>query len=85
LGPISTACGVLGRTALTVYFFITRDLVPKSGKTMIVSTAAGAVGSLVVQVAKIMGVHVIGLSLTDEKCAWITELGCDEVNDGGTP
>ena len=79
LGPISTACGILGRTGLTVYFSITRDLVPKSGETMVVSSAAGAVGSLVVQVAKIMGVRVIGLTSTDEKCAWITELGCDEV------
>jgi NADPH-dependent curcumin reductase CurA len=79
LGPISTACGVLGRTGLTAYFSIMRDLMPQPCETMVVSTAAGAVGSLAVQVAKIMGVRVVGLTSTDEKCAWITELGCDDV------
>jgi NADPH-dependent curcumin reductase CurA len=78
LGPISTACHVLGRTGLTVYFSIVRELTPHPGQTMLISTAAGAVGSLAVQVAKIMGCHVVGLTSTDEKCRWITEeLGAD--------
>ena len=90
LGPISTACGVLGRTGLTAYFSIARDLMPKPGETMVISTAAGAVGSLAVQIAKIMGARVVGLTSTDEKCAWIRDLGCDEtinykaVNNLGT-
>jgi NADPH-dependent curcumin reductase CurA len=78
LGPISTACHVLGRTGLTVYFSIARELKPKPGETMLISTAAGAVGSLAVQVAKIFDCHVIGLTSTDEKCRWVTdELGAD--------
>ncbi len=79
LGPISTACHILGRTGLTVYFSVLRELKPKPGETMLISTAAGAVGSLAVQVAKILGCRVIGLTSTDEKCRWvIDELGADE-------
>ena len=78
LGPISTACHVLGRTGLTVYFSMTRELKPQPGETIVISTAAGAVGSLAVQVAKIFDCHVIGLTSTDEKYRWITEeLGGD--------
>jgi len=52
---------------------------PKAGETVVVSTAAGAVGSIVGQIAKIKGCRVVGLTGSDEKCRWIKEdLGFDE-------
>jgi NADPH-dependent curcumin reductase CurA len=51
---------------------------PRAGETLVVSTAAGAVGSLVGQIGKIHGLRVVGLTGSDEKCRWITEeLGYD--------
>jgi len=51
---------------------------PKAGETLVVSAAAGAVGSLVGQIGKIKGCRVVGIAGTDEKCHWITgELGFD--------
>jgi NADPH-dependent curcumin reductase CurA len=51
---------------------------PKEGDMLVVSGAAGAVGSLVGQIGKIKGCHVVGIAGTDEKCKWLTEeLGFD--------
>ena len=51
---------------------------PKEGETLVVSAAAGAVGSLVGQIGKIHGMRVVGVAGTDEKCRWLTEeLGFD--------
>jgi hypothetical protein len=77
-GPISTSVGVLGNGGLTAYFSVLRELKPKNGETILVSTAAGNVGSIAAQIAKNMGCRVIGLSSTDEKCAVaVAEFSCD--------
>jgi NADPH-dependent curcumin reductase CurA len=78
LAPISTAIGVLGRTGLTAYFSVMRELKPRAGETMVVSSAAGGVGTIAGQIGKIMGCRVIGLASTDRKIEFITkELGFD--------
>jgi NADPH-dependent curcumin reductase CurA len=79
-GPMSvldafSAFAVVGPTA---YFGLLDFGEPKSGETVVVSAAAGAVGSIVGQIAKIKGCRTVGLAGTDEKCAWIKdELGFD--------
>ena len=50
---------------------------PKAGKTLYVSTAAGGVGQLVGQMAKLQGMHVVGSTGTDEKVAYLKEIGYD--------
>jgi NADPH-dependent curcumin reductase len=77
--PVIDAFGSLALVGPTAYFCLLDIGEPKLGETVVVSTAAGAVGSLVGQIAKIKGCHVVGLAGTDEKCRWITEdLGFDE-------
>lgn len=69
----------LGLTGLTAYFGLMELGKPTEGETVLVSGAAGAVGSVVGQLAKIAGARVIGIAGSDEKCAWLTdELGFDE-------
>jgi NADPH:quinone reductase len=78
LAPISTALGVLGMPGLTAYFGLLDICRPKMGETVVVSGAAGAVGSLVGQIAKLKGARAVGIAGTDEKVRWITEeLGFD--------
>src|SRR6476660_9937540 len=60
--PISTALGVLGLNGLTAYFALLDIGQPKAGETVVVSTAAGAVGSCVGQIAKIKGCRTIGIA-----------------------
>lgn len=67
LAPLSTHLGVLGMTGLTAYLGLTEIGKPKEGETVVVSGAAGAVGSTVGQIAKILGCRVIGIAGTDEK------------------
>src|SRR5260370_32703200 len=63
---------------LTAYFGFLDICQPKAGETVVVSGAAGAVGSAVGQIAKIKGCHVVGIAGEDDKIRWITdELGCD--------
>jgi NADPH-dependent curcumin reductase CurA len=78
LAPISTALGILGMPGLTAYFGLREIGKPQPGETVVVSGAAGAVGSLVGQIAKIMGCHVLGIAGTDEKVRHVVEeLGFD--------
>jgi NADPH-dependent curcumin reductase CurA len=76
--PISTALGVLGMPGLTAYFGLLDICEPKPGETLVVSGAAGAVGSYVGQIAKIKGARVVGIAGTDDKVAHIVnEFGFD--------
>lgn len=77
--PLSTYLGVLGLTGLTAYLGLTEIGKPKKGETIVVSGAAGAVGSIVGQIAKIYGCKVIGIAGTDDKVAMLkSSLGFDE-------
>ena len=77
--PLSTYLGVLGMTGLTAYLGLTEIGKPKKGETIVVSGAAGAVGSIVGQIAKLLGCKVIGIAGTDEKVTMLkSTLGFDE-------
>lgn len=76
--PLELALGPLGMTGMTAYFGLLDVGEPTEGETVLVSGAAGAVGSLVGQIAKIKGCRVVGVAGSDEKCAWLTDgLGFD--------
>ena len=76
--PISTALHVLGMPGLTAYFGFLDVVQAQEGQTIVVSGAAGAVGSTVGQIAKIKGCRAVGIAGSDEKCRWLTEdLGFD--------
>lgn len=78
LAPVTTSLGVLGMTGLTAYFGLLDIGQPKEGETVVVSGAAGAVGMVVGQIAKIRGARVIGIAGSDEKNAFLTgQLGFD--------
>jgi NADPH-dependent curcumin reductase CurA len=74
----TTALGVLGVTGLTAYFGLLDIGQPKQGETVVVSGAAGAVGIVVCQIAKLKGCRVVGTAGSDEKCDYLRrELGVD--------
>ena len=76
--PVSTALGVLGITGLSAYFGLLDVCDPKPGETVVVSGAAGAVGSVVGQIAKIKGCRTVGIAGGDDKVDWIKrECGFD--------
>ncbi len=78
LAPISTSLGVLGMTGLTAYFGLFDIGELKEGESVLISGAAGAVGSVAGQIAKLRNCHVVGIAGTDEKVAYLTgELGFD--------
>jgi NADPH-dependent curcumin reductase CurA len=77
--PLTAHLGLFGHIGLTAYYGLLDVGQPKAGETLVVSAAAGAVGSLVGQIGKIVGCHVVGIAGSDEKCRWLTEdLGFDE-------
>jgi NADPH-dependent curcumin reductase CurA len=76
--PLTAYLSVLGVTGLTAYFGLLDIGRPKEGETLVVSGAAGAVGSVAGQIGKIIGCRVVGIAGGPEKCAWLTdELGFD--------
>ena len=79
---LSARLGPLGGTGLTAYFGLLRVGLPEPGDTVVVSGAAGAVGSIVGQIAKIMGCRTVGIAGGEQKCAWLVdELGYDAAID----
>src|SRR6266540_2291431 len=76
--PLSSYLGVLGIPGFTGWYGLKMIGKPKAGETLVVSGAAGATGSMVVQVGKILGCRVVGTAGTDDKCAYLTRaLGAD--------
>ncbi|MFB6244386.1 MAG: NADP-dependent oxidoreductase [Halobaculum sp.] len=71
--PVSTALSVLGMPGRTAYFGVREVAQPRAGDTMVVSGAAGAVGSVAGQLATLQGAEVIGVAGSDEKVSWLTE------------
>jgi len=78
LAPISTALGVLGMPGLTAYFGTQEVAQPAAGDTFVVTGAAGAVGSVAGQLAKLQGARVVGFAGSDEKVSFLEDdLGFD--------
>jgi hypothetical protein len=80
--PLTHYMGLMGAIGATAYFGMLEIGRPKAGENVVVSGAAGAVGSIAGQLAKIQGARVIGIAGDEEKCAWITrDLGFDAAID----
>ncbi|HTJ65125.1 MAG TPA: NADP-dependent oxidoreductase [Alphaproteobacteria bacterium] len=83
--PAQRFLGHLGMPGMTAYFGLLDVAAIKAAETLFVSAAAGAVGTAVVQIAKILGLTVIGSAGGAEKCALVRALGADAVIDHRTP
>src|SRR5207302_1664343 len=80
--PLETYLGTLGMTGLTAYFGLLDVGKLQAGETVVVSGAAGAVGSVAGQIAKIKGARAVGIAGGLDKCRWIVdELGFDAAID----
>jgi NADPH-dependent curcumin reductase CurA len=80
--PMTHLLSVYGIAGLTAYFGLLDVGKPKAGETVVVSAAAGSVGSIVGQIARIKGCRSIGIAGGKDKCAWLTsELGFDAAVD----
>ena len=77
--PLSYYLSILGAVGMTSYFSIVEAAKVQAGQTLLMSTAAGAVGSVGGQIAKILGLEVVGIAGSDNKCRWVTDtLGFDD-------
>jgi NADPH-dependent curcumin reductase CurA len=77
--PLNWAAGALGLTGLVAYFGVHEVARPNPGETFVISGAAGGVGSIASQLAKIRGLRVIGIAGSPAKCDWLVkEAGVDE-------
>ena len=82
LAPLTAYLNVLGMPGMTAYFGLLESGLPKAGETLVVSGASGAVGATVGQVAKILGLRVVGIAGGKEKCDYaINEFGFDACID----
>jgi NADPH-dependent curcumin reductase CurA len=80
--PLQTYLGTVGMPGRTAYFGLLRLGLPKSGETIVVSAASGAVGSVVGQMGKILGCRVIGVAGGEKKCSYVKDvLGFDDCID----
>jgi hypothetical protein len=80
--PLTAHLGLFGHIGMTAYFGLLDVGRPQPGETLVVSAAAGAVGSLVGQIGKIHGCRVVGIAGSADKCRWIIEeLGFDAAID----
>ena len=80
--PMTHLLSVYGIAGLTAYFGLLKIAAPRAGETVVVSAAAGSVGSIVGQIAKIKGCQVIGIAGGQQKCEWLrSELGFDAAVD----
>ncbi|MDG2060437.1 MAG: NADP-dependent oxidoreductase [SAR86 cluster bacterium] len=77
--PLTSYMSAAGFTGYTAYFGLLNITNPQPGETLVVSTAAGAVGSVVGQIGKIKGCKVIGITGSNEKCNWLKDIGFDGV------
>ena len=71
--PLASWLGGFGVSGLTAYFALTEECRPQPGQTVLVNGAAGAVGSIAGQIARLAGARVIGITSSDSKCRWLTE------------
>lgn len=82
LVPLPVYLSALGMTGMTAYFALLEVGTPKEGDTVVISGAAGAVGSIAGQIAKLKGCRVVGIAGGKEKCSYlIDELGFDGIID----
>ncbi len=80
--PLSLYLGALGMTGLTAWVGMNDIGKPRAGETVVVSAAAGAVGSIAGQLARLAGARVVGLAGSPDKCAWLKSVaGFDEAID----
>jgi len=80
--PLQTYLGTVGMPGRTAYFGLLRVGLPKSGETIVVSAASGAVGSVVGQMGKILGCKVVGVAGGEKKCTYVKDvLGFDDCID----
>jgi hypothetical protein len=81
LVPLPVYLGTLGMPGMTAYFGLLEIGQPKPGETVVVSGAAGAVGQVVGQIAKIKGCRVVGIAGGADKCAYLRSIGFDAAID----
>ncbi|HNY48295.1 MAG TPA: NADP-dependent oxidoreductase, partial [Casimicrobium sp.] len=80
--PLSAYLGSVGMPGMTAWYGLMKICEPKAGETVCVDAASGAVGSVVGQLAKLKGMHVVGIAGGVEKCAYVkNELGFDDCID----
>jgi hypothetical protein len=76
-GPIQSALGYLGLPGLTAYFALLEVGRPRAGETVVISAAAGGVGQIAGQIAKLQGARAVAIASSEAKLAWCRELGYD--------
>jgi NADPH-dependent curcumin reductase CurA len=80
--PLSAYLGSVGMPGMTAWYGLTQIMQPKTGETIVVSAASGAVGSVVGQLARVRGCRAVGIAGGPEKCAYVVdELGFDACVD----